>query len=719
MRTGLIIMVIMLVLALPQRPTTAALFSASDAASLVNAINAANAAPDPDIIALTGDITLTAAIDFTNGANGLPSVTSPITLEGGGYTIRGTGGFRLFHVAVGGTLTLNTVTLSGGQANAGGGQGNLGGGILNNGILNITGSTLSNNIALVSGGAVANGNQLTVTNSTFNNNRADTIGTAGGALYFNLGTNGTVLGTTFTNNQAPNGQGGAILSGAVNLVISDSTFTANTAQDGGGVYATGGPAAQIVNSTFSGNTATNSGGGVNGNAAVTNSTFSGNTAVINGGGIAGGTVIANSTFFGNTAAAGGGVFGAGTLNNSISVNNTGGDCAGVGAGVTNRSLDGSCPGVLVLDGVIGLLADNGGATLTHYPGNSAAAGSAIDNAPTCPPPAADQRGVPRDWDGNSDGTPVCDIGAVELSADLPFLDFDFDITDLVEDPPGTATVNIRLTFPAPGPIQVFFKITGTATTGLDYTVTGLDNVYSLVIPAGATTAAFRITSINDGIEEPVENLALEMAFVGPARRVTSGAGATRTLAVIRERPTPPPPQPAPPIPTAVGTFTPSILKAGFVRGAGVEWVISVSNPGPGAGQNLVITDVLPPEYRIDQVEASAGSVSISGQTMTVSIPTLAAGDTAQVTIFSTLLGAGGGRNVACLRAGNMAGERCAEGQPVRALPSTGEAPLWRWMLVVMAASGAVMLACLFALLRRMQALRGGGVLSGSHSHRRR
>jgi len=118
----------LLLVFVPQRSTFAAVFPASDAATLINFINLANTAADPDVISLTGDITLTAINNAVDGNNGLPSITTPITIEGGGYTISGNNTFRIFHVSAAGTLTLNNVTITGGADTNGGG-------IYSNGVL--------------------------------------------------------------------------------------------------------------------------------------------------------------------------------------------------------------------------------------------------------------------------------------------------------------------------------------------------------------------------------------------------------------------------------------------------------------------------------------------------------------------------------------------------------------------------------------------------------
>jgi hypothetical protein len=63
------------------------------------------------------------------------------------------------------------------------------------------------------------------------------------------------------------------------------------------------------------------------------------------------------------------------------------------------------------DPLLGPLQDNGGPTWTHallYNSPAIDAGDPVNCTPT------DQRGVARPIDGDSDGTAVCDIGAVEF-----------------------------------------------------------------------------------------------------------------------------------------------------------------------------------------------------------------------------------------------------------------------------------------------------------------
>ena len=106
-------------------PACAAVFNVSsgDVTGLIAAINAANANGQENTINLEpGTYSLTTINNNTDGPNGLPSVTSTLTIQGvGGAEITivqrdaGAPEFRLMHVAATGTLTLDALTLQGGN----------------------------------------------------------------------------------------------------------------------------------------------------------------------------------------------------------------------------------------------------------------------------------------------------------------------------------------------------------------------------------------------------------------------------------------------------------------------------------------------------------------------------------------------------------------------------------------------------------------------------
>src|SRR5262249_45318476 len=97
--------------------------SSGNVTCLIAAINQANTQAGPDTINLDpGTYTLTSINNVTNGNNGLPSITSDITINGedAATTIieRGLGApvFRIFAVAVSGKLTLNGLAVARGGA---------------------------------------------------------------------------------------------------------------------------------------------------------------------------------------------------------------------------------------------------------------------------------------------------------------------------------------------------------------------------------------------------------------------------------------------------------------------------------------------------------------------------------------------------------------------------------------------------------------------------
>jgi len=98
--------------------TCASLVDAVEAAETDAAVNGCGPGSGPDVIELTADVTLT-AVDNTsaNGPNGLPLVTTDVTVDGAGFRIVRDGAappFRFFEVPAGGRLRLEDVTLENG-----------------------------------------------------------------------------------------------------------------------------------------------------------------------------------------------------------------------------------------------------------------------------------------------------------------------------------------------------------------------------------------------------------------------------------------------------------------------------------------------------------------------------------------------------------------------------------------------------------------------------
>ena len=182
--------------------------------------------------------------------------------------------------------------------------------------------------------------------------------------------------------------------------------------------------------TISGNKSKTEGGGLDpsiGTVTVTNSTISGNHSV-KGGGIqletGGVLVLDHVTMTKNSAKEGGGLWTeagtTATLTATIVAANSKFDCFGpivsnrsnligtvdgcaIGGDATGNITGGPKPAKPVKPGLAGLK-DNGGPTKTHAlkPG-SPAIGADVSG---CPPPASDQRGLPR--------SAPCDIGAFEV-----------------------------------------------------------------------------------------------------------------------------------------------------------------------------------------------------------------------------------------------------------------------------------------------------------------
>jgi hypothetical protein len=289
------------------------------------------------------------------------TINNSLDIEGPGaglLTISGNNQNRLFNINEGLNVTINGLTLTQGRAvgsvgvnlAAGGG-----GAILNAGsVVGLANDVFADNVSLgtsngngiAGGGAISNtSGSVTVSNSTFLNNRADgsvkgTSFAAGGAIFSgNKAVSVTVIGCTFTGNQAIGANGGVLTGsqallgfaaggaldyeGLTSLTVTDSTFTGNEA-----IAGSGGSAAQntttgvfYVDSAWGGAIMCHSevalvvsGSRFTGNEAIGGSTASGfnTTFGLVGAGTGGAifteadTTITDSGFVGNQALGGSG-----------------------------------------------------------------------------------------------------------------------------------------------------------------------------------------------------------------------------------------------------------------------------------------------------------------------------------------------------------------------------------------------------------------------------
>ncbi|WP_025618605.1 hypothetical protein [Salinispora cortesiana] len=304
-----------------------------DADRLVAEITRANARGGA-VLDLARDCTylLTADLD----GSGLPAITTPITLNGGKNTAiersAAADQFRILTVNVGGDLTLNHLTITGGHTNSAGGGGILvnaggilaindstvtrnlsggnGGGIQNAGTTVVTRSNVSRNTANQTGGGIESTGQLEIVKSQVDNNLAVLAGgvfapdvtiragsisgnhatSAVGGLFVQGGVS-TVIGTRIAGNTAII-VGGAAVTVNGELTLQHVKLADNTANVVGGLFVQGGAvvgsSAVVVDSVIEKNASTDSiaGGVFNGGQMVTRRTkITDNQAGLGGGGI--------------------------------------------------------------------------------------------------------------------------------------------------------------------------------------------------------------------------------------------------------------------------------------------------------------------------------------------------------------------------------------------------------------------------------------------------
>ena len=194
---------------------------------------------------------------------------SDVTLTGGKETTA-VGGGGIISGAIGNTMSVTNCVISNNSAT---GVGTFGGGGISHagGSLTITGTTFSNNSTSGSGGGLGytagdplirtpSTGTLSISGSTFSGNTANSVAAGGGGadLFDFNGGSGTynVNSSSFTNNSAPTGRGGAIVVESGPLTVVTSSMTTNSAGvSGGAVYSSG--SASIAFSRLVGNTVPN------------------------------------------------------------------------------------------------------------------------------------------------------------------------------------------------------------------------------------------------------------------------------------------------------------------------------------------------------------------------------------------------------------------------------------------------------------------------------
>ena len=370
-----------------------------------------------------------------------------------------------------GTVSISDSTFTGNDETGGSG----GGGAVRNrgGTMNISTSTFTSNTAIDGGGAVQNNGVMIISGCTLTGNTTSGSeqNSRGGAI--SNGHHLTVINTLVTGNTALR-HGGGVNHGGTNagdfLQITDSTISNNIANTGrsatgygGGIYVEGNPGTTITGSTISGNTvqltltptensrADGAGLWSGGQVIMDNCTVSSNTAELNFGGVRiphnfSDSTVTNSTIVNNSAVGFAGGLGKDhcglgcrdlAVGNTIIANNTAPSNPDIRNPKTTHSTAIRSLGynlIEVTDGAeivltstdltgvnpnLSPLQDNGGGILTHAPQPGS---PVIDKGKRLSDRTTDQRGVTRPTDdaaiANAEGGDGSEIGAYEIG-ELP------------------------------------------------------------------------------------------------------------------------------------------------------------------------------------------------------------------------------------------------------------------------------------------------------------
>ena len=331
--------IVVLLLVLPALPTQANTITVNANCTLAQAINEANGATTNVGSCAAGDDTANSSDTISVGANitvsaALPEISTEVIIQGvalgdGSSPTITASGVRLFVVGDG-ELTVNDLTVKDATI-----TGNFNGGAItcygSCTRIEVDNSTFENNRAPNGNGGAINMSvgALEVTSSTFEGNTA--VGD-GGAIHATGNGRVTITGTTFTSNSSQSGGGAIHATGNGQVTITNSTFNSNEGVNGGAIYFDQGGALSVASSHFTLNAAATNGGAIYANAnlgtsvLIQTSGFLSNGADNDGGALylAGGSpTIRNNTISANSANAnGGGIFVTGANTNVTVLHST-------------------------------------------------------------------------------------------------------------------------------------------------------------------------------------------------------------------------------------------------------------------------------------------------------------------------------------------------------------------------------------------------------------
>jgi len=437
--------------------------------------------------------------------------TTNVTINGGasGITIDANQKSRVLY-ANSATLTLDSIKVTGGNADIGGGI------AATKSFISIMNSTISANFAYYTGGGIHinRDSSLSIKNSTVTNNSTSIIG--GGGIY-SKDSLVKIKKSEINHNYSPFG-GGVYVRSYSSLYIEDSLISSNSASLFGGIYSLVSSSINISNSTISDNNAVGGGGigiGSNSSANIESSTITDNSAVTAAGGGTGGLYasrmktlsISNTIISGNSSNA---TSGREILFSNIDSvhlkNNVLGDAgstyyqafsnSGVSISASNNIIATSDQSNLGLNQILKPLADNGGPTQTHALATNSPAIDAGDVS-TCL--ATDQRGELRDN--------LCDIGAYEKTATQDPLGFTYSVTPATEGDDQFIILTVELNEASQTARRIRFETADdSALAGVDYEARA-GNIY---FEPGATRKRLWFRVLDDADKEGDETFMIQL-----------------------------------------------------------------------------------------------------------------------------------------------------------------------------------------------------------------